>query len=43
MYAAYQAIGFVGVILAPFLIIMFTSLLKVRAFDFLIDHDAGME
>ncbi|KEO80964.1 sporulation integral membrane protein YtvI [Tumebacillus flagellatus] len=39
MYASYQAIGFVGVILAPFLIIMFNSLLKVRAFDFLIDHD----
>lgn len=39
MYAGYQAIGFVGVLLAPFLIIAFTSLLKVRAFDFLVDDD----
>ncbi|ASS76180.1 sporulation integral membrane protein YtvI [Tumebacillus algifaecis] len=37
MYAGYQALGFVGVLLAPFLIITFTSLLKVRAFDFLIE------
>lgn len=42
MYAAYQAIGFVGVILAPFLIIIFNSLLKVRAFDFLLDRNRPM-
>ncbi|MFD2171554.1 sporulation integral membrane protein YtvI [Tumebacillus lipolyticus] len=36
MYAGYQAIGFLGVLLAPFLIITFKSLQKVRAFDFLI-------
>ncbi|MGZ4106997.1 MAG: AI-2E family transporter, partial [Tumebacillaceae bacterium] len=39
MYAGYQAIGFIGVILAPFLIITVTSMLKVKAFDFLIDDD----
>ncbi|PWK11304.1 sporulation integral membrane protein YtvI [Tumebacillus permanentifrigoris] len=39
MYASFQALGFVGVILAPFLIIIFNSLMKVRAFDFLLDHE----
>jgi len=39
MYAAYQVIGFLGVILAPFIIILFASLLKVQAFHFLIDPD----
>lgn len=37
MYAGYHLVGFVGVLLAPFLIITFMSLMKVRAFDFLID------
>jgi sporulation integral membrane protein YtvI len=39
MYAGYQAIGFIGVLLAPFLIIAFSSLLKVRAFDFLVEDE----
>jgi sporulation integral membrane protein YtvI len=39
MYAGYQALGFVGLLAAPFLIIVFTSLLKVQAFHFLLDPD----
>ena len=39
MYAAYQAVGFIGVLLAPFILILFASLLKVQAFHFLVDPD----
>jgi sporulation integral membrane protein YtvI len=37
MYAGYKVLGFLGVLLAPFLIIAFMSLVKVRAFEFLVD------
>lgn len=43
MYAGYQAVGFIGVLLAPFIIIAVQSLIKVRAFDFLVDPEAGVE
>lgn len=43
MYAGYQAVGFLGVILAPFLLILFVSLLKVQAFHFLVDPDHSDE
>jgi len=40
MYASYHAMGFLGILLAPFLIIAFSSLIKVKAFNFLVDPDA---
>jgi sporulation integral membrane protein YtvI len=43
MYAGYHAVGFLGVILAPFLLILFVSLLKVQAFHFLVDPDHSDE
>ncbi|GAX90201.1 sporulation integral membrane protein YtvI [Effusibacillus lacus] len=36
MYAGYQAAGFIGLLLAPFILIAFQSLLKVRAFDLIL-------
>ncbi|MGB8954361.1 MAG: sporulation integral membrane protein YtvI [Tumebacillaceae bacterium] len=43
MYAGYHAVGFLGVILAPFLLILFVSLIKVQAFHFLVDPDHSDE
>lgn len=43
MYAGYQAVGFLGVLLAPFLLMLFVSLLKVQAFHFLVDPDHSDE
>ncbi|MFC4767755.1 sporulation integral membrane protein YtvI [Effusibacillus consociatus] len=36
MYAGYTAAGFIGLLLAPFILIAFQSLLKVRMFDLII-------
>ncbi|WP_169332829.1 sporulation integral membrane protein YtvI [Effusibacillus pohliae] len=38
MYAGYTAAGFLGLLLAPFILIAFQSLLKVRAFDFILGN-----
>lgn len=39
MYAGYQASGFIGVLLAPFILIALQSLIKVQAFDLIIGLD----
>lgn len=39
MYAGYKASGFLGVLLAPFILILLQSLIKVRAFDAIIGMD----
>jgi sporulation integral membrane protein YtvI len=39
MYAGYKASGFIGLLLAPFILIAFQSLLKVRAFDKILGLD----
>lgn len=36
MYAGYTAAGFLGLVLAPFILIALQSLIKVRAFDFIV-------